>query len=609
MLQLTVFILVFSVAALYGSPTIYWRDSGEFVLTALYRDIPHQPGSPLYGSLASLASLIPAGPLAWRVNLFGAFCGALFCAMLSDLIARLFPKQRILGALPLLCLSSQAFLRQLYTAEVYLLYAVAALIIFNLAHSFFEKRDVRYLFGTAFLSGVSAGAHAAIVIPAGITILAGLLKVGFRHKAITVAFGLIGLLVFSYLPLRAAYNPPLNSGGISSLSEFAGFVTNSRIGNLRIDNADIEASTRERVENFLVRLKNEIGMLWMMLGFVGLGILINRQARVGLLLVVFLASSFTLFLSWDPDPWALGMGLLTVSSAAVLQLIKPIKLLRVAVFLVLGLSAYRVPQSLQNYYTPEDVGLQILSNQKSAAELLEPGWFLGKSAAKIFQRSNPQVLFTPALLYPEAFSNTEISVDAQILSARASKLNHPTHSEFAFLSDIFKAYNNFQPPISLEVQPTQLTNAALKSLLILEDGHAMLRPGTPSAVTPDFERSLLSNFSSYRNVLLSTPLIAQSDARNYFESLVLGWTDLLTNIERDALATAGLDLFCQAPYEAVCSVVSINNYALRLIDAGRTAEATKLLTEIIDDAGDKRPVVRHNLQFAVAKLRGEIANE
>src|SRR5258706_10649486 len=52
-------------------PTIYWFDSPEFVTTAHTLGISHPAGSPTYSLVAKLATYIPLGSVALRVN---AFC-------------------------------------------------------------------------------------------------------------------------------------------------------------------------------------------------------------------------------------------------------------------------------------------------------------------------------------------------------------------------------------------------------------------------------------------------------------------------------------------------------------------------------------------------------
>src|SRR5438552_18079247 len=71
------------------SPTVNFIDSGELI-TALHEPgIVHPPGYPLYTLLGYVASHFPVGEVAWRVNLFSAFWGALVWGAMSVLLLTL----------------------------------------------------------------------------------------------------------------------------------------------------------------------------------------------------------------------------------------------------------------------------------------------------------------------------------------------------------------------------------------------------------------------------------------------------------------------------------------------------------------------------------------
>src|SRR5438309_9560800 len=70
-------------------PTIYWFDSPEFVTTAHTLGISHPAGSPTYSLFAKLATFIPLGSVALRVNAFSTFVGALSIALLFSLLYKL----------------------------------------------------------------------------------------------------------------------------------------------------------------------------------------------------------------------------------------------------------------------------------------------------------------------------------------------------------------------------------------------------------------------------------------------------------------------------------------------------------------------------------------
>src|SRR5881394_3372146 len=85
--------IVFLVALLlYGwtlAPTVTLTDSGELIVVALGLGIAHPPGVPLWIILAHLASLMPFGNIAVRINFSSALFAALACAMLTLTVAEL----------------------------------------------------------------------------------------------------------------------------------------------------------------------------------------------------------------------------------------------------------------------------------------------------------------------------------------------------------------------------------------------------------------------------------------------------------------------------------------------------------------------------------------
>jgi hypothetical protein len=62
------------------SSTVTWRnhgeDSGDLLVASATLGIPHPTGYPLYVVLGRVASLVPIGSLAYRINLVSALAGA-----------------------------------------------------------------------------------------------------------------------------------------------------------------------------------------------------------------------------------------------------------------------------------------------------------------------------------------------------------------------------------------------------------------------------------------------------------------------------------------------------------------------------------------------------
>jgi len=71
------------------APTVTLVDSGELIVAAYFLGIAHPPGFPLYILLAHLASVVPIGSVAVRINFASALFAALAAAMLSLVLAEI----------------------------------------------------------------------------------------------------------------------------------------------------------------------------------------------------------------------------------------------------------------------------------------------------------------------------------------------------------------------------------------------------------------------------------------------------------------------------------------------------------------------------------------
>src|SRR6266513_377571 len=85
----TVFFVALFLYSWTLAPTVTLTDSGELIVVARGLGIAHPPGVPLWVILAHLASLVPFGSVAVRINFSSALFAALACAMLTLAVAEL----------------------------------------------------------------------------------------------------------------------------------------------------------------------------------------------------------------------------------------------------------------------------------------------------------------------------------------------------------------------------------------------------------------------------------------------------------------------------------------------------------------------------------------
>src|SRR5215813_11427241 len=83
---LIAFLASLSIYCFTLAPTVTLVDSGELIVAAKSLGVAHPPGFPLYVMLAHLATMIPIGSIASRVNFASGFFAALASAMMTAVV-------------------------------------------------------------------------------------------------------------------------------------------------------------------------------------------------------------------------------------------------------------------------------------------------------------------------------------------------------------------------------------------------------------------------------------------------------------------------------------------------------------------------------------------
>src|SRR5215467_5105750 len=275
-LELVCAAAVFLVAlVLYGwtlAPTVTLVDSGELIVVAHGLGVAHPPGFPLWVILAHLASLVPLGNVAVRINFSSALFAALACAVLTLVMAELMVTAAYLparkkGAQPrkrtedsgidrLLVFAPalgagllMAFSRTLWSyatiTEVYALNALLIVTVFFLMvgwrRRILETQTTkgeqvmihdRWLYAAALIFGLAMGVHhvtVGLTLPAVAAVVYRTqgLKFFTSRRLLYAALISIGALVavYAYLPLAASRNPLMNWGNPRSLQEIWWHIT------------------------------------------------------------------------------------------------------------------------------------------------------------------------------------------------------------------------------------------------------------------------------------------------------------------------------------------------------------------------------------------------
>lgn len=191
-------------------------DSPELMAASIRLGIAHPTGYPLLLLLGKLASLVPAGTIAYRLNALSGLAGSLACAALCFLLCRAFGSQVVACIVTVVFGLSTIMWQNCTQFEVYSLDALFLSSSFLLAHEVWGCGPVdlarrhqcfRWLALTAGL-GVSHHLTFVAALPA-----AGWMAFSQRarwrpgRRDILAAAGLfaVGLLPWLYLPIRGRF--------------------------------------------------------------------------------------------------------------------------------------------------------------------------------------------------------------------------------------------------------------------------------------------------------------------------------------------------------------------------------------------------------------------
>ncbi len=622
--NIAVLFLFWTLLVFLAPTTVYWRDSGEFLLTAYFLDIPHTPGFPTYAALANLFALLPLGPISFRIHAFSAASACIILILLTSLCQKLTGNKK--GSL-LFCgyllMTSAAFLRGALTAEVYLLACAFSLGLLLLYASYRAKKepDLRLILACAFLSGLAAGAHVS-TLP--LSFVGGVLVLTEwkRTKLVLIPAFLLfftAILVFVYLPVRASTSPPLNSGSVFNTSRLEKFLTNRRDTDLRKGGmADIAGLGDTSSDTFvrgltkdLNRLNKELPLPFLLAGFAGLLLLLFKDPRTALLIFGCGLTNYLFFKGWEADPWIpllattiLGMWILVHTLFQ-----KPVTALALVAALVLCCVALQTKaivhaMQLSRFLEPVKTQRTLLSSVSTQSVLItEPSWFLTRYAQDIEGIYDDVASgYLHELLFPAYFSTLELknATGNDLFSSLALQPKTPTTPFLQNISNLIKVTG------SITFEPAEIINTPLKSLLhTLGNGLLLLKQ-------QDRTNNFASYLKAYKSLSSRFRHIADDDIRkdsyNYLEARLAGAAQFLS-IQGQNKAAASLLLRSCSPVESSsCTISTLNNAGVYLMRAQEYRDAVWLYTQLAEQSVRYKDVIDKNLETARSHLPYEPNN-
>jgi hypothetical protein len=212
------------------APTTAMWDASEYIVAAYTLGIPHPPGNPLFVLLGRVATLLPLGSVAVRVNLLAAASSAVAAGIWFLVAERVLSQwfelrwPRLAGAGVAALLSATAFTvwnqsvvnEKVYTVSLAFFAIVSWLTVLWCDDPDGHRAD-RLLVLIAYLIGLGYANHPAgfLVGPAvAVAVLARRPRTLLRWRLLGAAILALtlGLTPFALEPIRAAHHPALNEG-------------------------------------------------------------------------------------------------------------------------------------------------------------------------------------------------------------------------------------------------------------------------------------------------------------------------------------------------------------------------------------------------------------
>ncbi len=334
--------VVFALYVLTLAPTTGMWDASEYITAAYTLGIPHPPGNPLFVLLGRVATLLPLGSVAVRVNLLAALCSALSAAIWFLVAERVLVTwssirwTRIAAAVTAALLGATTFTvwnQSVVNEKVYTVSLAFFAIVSWLTVRWCDDPDGpasdRLLVMIAYLIGLGYTNHPAgmLVGPAvAVAVLVRRPRTILRWRLVSVAVlaAVLGLTPFAVEPIRAAWHPALNEGEPTGCAEkigvactFSGTTVTRLMANVNRDQYG-----KPNLSERQAPLSAQVGMWWLYFKWQWLRDSRGTQGPLQLTLAVafFMLGIVGGFVHWKyerPSFWFFGPLVLTVTFALV----------------------------------------------------------------------------------------------------------------------------------------------------------------------------------------------------------------------------------------------------------------------------------------------------
>lgn len=312
---ITITSIPFLLYILTVSPSIYWRDSPEFIDIAYTFGISHPAGSPAYSTIGKIFTFLPFFSIPFKINLlsltFALLTILITCKIIQNILFSCYPtiKKAETNLIILLCslllTTMPSFWLKAIMTEVYTINAFFLVLILYFLLKFSIKNDCRYLLLAAFFYGLSSGVHAgvALFLPGFILyffLVQPSLAYQYEHTSIqrnkfinssslklfslVCFFFLLGFSIYLYLPIRSIANPEFDWGNPENIRNFYSHITNKKDAGSYFETISNTGALLKDMFVFLKMAMSEITLIGVFLLILGMGVHYKKDVRSFLLL-------------------------------------------------------------------------------------------------------------------------------------------------------------------------------------------------------------------------------------------------------------------------------------------------------------------------------------
>ena len=289
-------------------PGVSFGDWADAQLNPYRLGIMHPTGYPLFVLLGKLFTLIPAGSVAWRMNLLSATAAAAVVGVAVLIMVRLGIRPVIAAAAGLALAFTGTLWQEATFSEMNSLHLLLVALLLHRALVWRASRRPRDLLIGAFIGGLCVSNHGLAITVVPIVVL--FVLVDARHELarnpwLLVRSGgafVLGLVPYLYIPLRASFGPADVYGPFLTWDGFFAHVSGAQFRSamhfLSAESIGAAAAAMPGVVDDILSLSN---VVFLVAGIVGIAILLLRDRWFGLLLAVLGAINVYFYANYNGD--------------------------------------------------------------------------------------------------------------------------------------------------------------------------------------------------------------------------------------------------------------------------------------------------------------------